>query len=173
MRTFWQWLAQFQEHYVTFDPAQYNRLFDEELEKVIARTSDPTHRQALEHMRGFNWMSYIGASVRHAGFRDYRAGQEAIHEVVVKLLTGALFSGFDEQRSGPIDLRFKRSVTNAIKNLVEKERNRRHYLPTVPIQQTFAPGGVTPDDLPAPPLGRDDDREERLVRDFRKLVRRR
>ena len=37
--------AQFQEHYVTFDPKAYDRLFDEELEKVIARTSDPAHRQ--------------------------------------------------------------------------------------------------------------------------------
>ena len=35
-------------------------------------------------------MSYIGASVRHAGYRDYRKGQERIHDVAVKLLTGTL-----------------------------------------------------------------------------------
>jgi hypothetical protein len=175
MRTFWQWVARLRfldEHYVTFDPKAYDRLFDEELEKVIARTSDPAHRQILERMTGFGWMSYIGASVRHAGFRDYREGQEAIHDVVVKLLTGALFTGFDERVSGPMDLRFKRSVANAIKNLVEKARNRRHYLPTVSIGQAFTPGGVTDDDLPAPPPGRVDD-DERLVQDFRRLVRRR
>jgi hypothetical protein len=125
MRTFWQWLAQLQETYVTFDPKQYDRLFDEELEKVIARTSDPGHRQALERMRGFGWMSYVAASVRHAGFRDYREGQERIHDVAVKLLTGRLFTGFDERLSGPMDRRFKCAVGNVIRNMVEKDRNRR------------------------------------------------
>jgi hypothetical protein len=175
MLTFMQWVVEFRilgENYVTFDPAQYNQLFDAELERVIARTHEPAHRQILERMRGFNWLSYIAASIRHAGFRDYREGQEAIHDVVVKLLTGALFRGFDEQRSGPMDLRFKRSLANAIRNIAEKERNRRHYLPTVPIQQEFEPGGVTGDDLPGRSPPPDDD-GERVVRDFRKLVRRR
>ena len=42
-----------------------------------------------------------------------------------------------------MDLRFKRSVGNAIRNMVEKERNRRRWLPTVSIGQEFKPGGVT------------------------------
>jgi hypothetical protein len=172
MQTFWQWLARFQENYVTFDPTQYNRLFDDELEKVIARTSDPAHRQILERMRGFGWMSYIAASVRHAGFRDYREGQERIHDVVVKLLTGRLFQGFDQRTSGPMDRRFKNSVGNAIRNMAELERNRRRLLPTIPIGQEFEPGGMTPDDLPGRSPPPDDD-GERVVRDFRRLVRRR
>jgi hypothetical protein len=90
----------------------------------------------------------------------------------VKLLMGKLFRGFDERVSGPMDLRFKRSVSNVIKNLVEKEKNRRRLLPTVPIQQEFKPGGVTPDDLPGRSPPPDDD-GERVVRDFRRLVRRR
>jgi len=170
MQTFWQWLAEFRETYFTFDPQQYNRLFDEELERVIARTSDPAHRQILERMRGFGWMSYIAASVRNAGFRDYREGQERIHEVVVKLLTGKLFRGFDEHISGPMDLRFKQSVANAIKNLVEKDRNRKRLLPTIPIGQEFEPGGVTADDLPARSIPTDD---EEAIENFRRLVRRR
>ena len=52
------------ENYVTFDPTAYNHLFDKELEKVIARTSDAKHRETLERMRGFNWLAYIAASVR-------------------------------------------------------------------------------------------------------------
>ena len=174
MQTFWQWLAQLRllgENYVTFDPQQYDRLFDEELEKVIARTSDPTHRQALEGMRGFGWMAYIAVSVRNAGCRDYRDGQERIHDITVKLLTGKLFSGFDERTSGPMDLRFKRSVGNAIRNMIEKEKNRRHYLPSIPIQQEFEPGGVTADDLPDRLPAQDDD--ERLIQGFRSLVKRR
>jgi hypothetical protein len=165
MQTFWQWLTQLRlgETYYGFDPAQYNALFDSELEKVIARTSDAKHRQALEGMRGFGWMSYIAASVRYAGFRDYRDGQERIHDIAVKLLTGTLFTGFDERTSGPFDLRFKASAGNAIRNMVEKDRNRRRLLPTVPIQQEFEPGRWS--------KGEEDD--ERVIHDFRQLVRRR
>ena len=119
-------------------------------------------------MKGFDWVNYIAATVRNAGYRDYREGQEKTHEVVVKLLTGKLFRGFDQHDSGPIDLRFKRSVANAVKNLVELDRNRRHYLPTVPIQQTFTPGGVTADRLPARSVPTDD---EEAVENFRKLLR--
>ena len=173
MRTFYEWLAQLRldETYYGFDPQQYDALFDGELEKVIARTSDPAHRQALERMRGFGWLGYIAAAVRHAGFRDYREVQEKAHDVAVKLLTGKLFQGFDERVSGPLDLRFKCALGNAIRNMVEKERNRRRLLPTVPIQQTFTPGGVTPDDLPAKSWAGDDD--EKIIRDFRRLVKRR
>ena len=172
MQTFWQWLAQPQETYFTFDPAQYNALFDAELEKVIQQVRDPAHRQSLEKMHGFGWMSYIAASVRNAGFRDYRDGQERIHDIAVKLLTGTLFRGFDERVSGPMDLRFKNSVGNAVRNLVEKERNRKRLLPTVPIRQEFQPGGVTPDDLPAKSWTNDDD-SMKVVQDFWRLVRRR
>jgi hypothetical protein len=171
MRTFYEWLAQCNllarlqplgENYVTFDPAEYNELFDKELEKVITRTSNAMHRQTLESMRGFNWLGYIAASVRNSGCRDYREGQERIHDIAVRLLTGTLFRGFDERVSGPMDLRFKRSVGNAVRNMVEKEKNRRHYLPTVPIDQEAEPGSMTRDE---------DGGSERIVRDFRRLVR--
>ena len=151
MQTFHEWLSQLRllarlrllgETYFTFDPKEYNELFDKELEKVIARTSDAKHRQALESMRRFNWMGYVAAAVRHAGFHDQRDVQERAHDVAVRLLTGKLFTGFDEKVSGPMDRRFKKSVSNAIRNLVEKEKNRRHYLPTVPIDQEGEPSGM-------------------------------
>jgi hypothetical protein len=54
--------------------------------------------------------------------------------------------------------------------MVEKDRNRRRFLPSVPISQEFKPGGVT--DLPdRPTAGRQDD--ERMIDDFRQLVRNR
>ena len=174
METFWQWLAQLKliETYYGLDPAAYNSLFDAELERLIARTSDPAHREALERMRGFRWLSYVAASVRNSGYRDQREIQEKAHDIVVKLLMGTLFRGFDETKHGEFDRRFRNSVGNAIRNLVELERNRRHYLPTVPIQQEFQPGGVTADDLPdhspAP-----NDHDERLIQGFRNLVWRR
>lgn len=162
MRTFFQWLANLQETFFGLDPKQYNRLFDQELEKVIARTSDPAHRQALEKMHGFGWVAYIAASVRNSGCRDQREIQEKAHDVAVKLLMGKLFTGFDERVSGPMDRRFRRSVGNAIRNLVELERNRRHYLPTVPLDQAAEPGGMTPEGG-----------SEKVIKDFRRLVKRR
>lgn len=53
MQTFYEWLAclRLDETYYGLDPAEYNRFFDAELEKVIAKTRDPAHREALEKMR--------------------------------------------------------------------------------------------------------------------------
>ncbi len=115
-------------------------------------------------MRGFGWLSYVAASVRNAGFRDQREIQEKAHEIAVKLLMGTLFKGYVEKVSGPMDLRFKRSVSNAIRNLVEKEKNRRHHLPTIPITQEVEPASMTV---------HDDSNNEKIIIDFRRLVRRR
>ncbi len=116
-------------------------------------------------------MSYIVASVRNAGWRDQREIQERAHDIAVKLITGGLFTNYDETRHGEFDLRFKRSVGNAIRNMAELERNRRRLLPTISIQQEFEPGGVTADDLPdRSPV---QDHDERLIQGFRSLVRRR
>jgi hypothetical protein len=172
METFWHWLRLrhlLDETYFTFDANQYDRLFDEELDKVIARTPDPTHRQALEHLRGFDWLSYVSSWVRHAGYRDYREVQEKTHDIVVKLLTGTLFRGYDPRIHGPMDKRFKASVANSVRNLVAKEKTRRRYLPSVPIGQEFTPGGVTAEDLPA----RSPTDDEKVIHDFRRLVRKR
>jgi hypothetical protein len=119
---------------------RYDHLFDKELEKVIARTHDPAHRQALERMRGFNWTCYIAASIRNSGYRDQREIQERTHDIVVKLLTGGMFRDYDEQRQGPMDIRFTRSVGNAIRNMVGLERNRRRLLPTVPHRPSSRAG---------------------------------
>ena len=173
MQTFWHWLRLrhlLAETYFSFNPAQYNALFDGELEKVIARVRDPAHKQALERLRGFDWVSYIVCWVRHAGYRDQRERDEKTHEVVTKLLLGTLFRGYNPRIHGPMELRFRRSVGNAVRNLVEKEKTRRRYLPSIPIAQEFTPGCATPDDLPAPSAREDD---EKVIENFRELVRRR
>ena len=169
-----QWVAEFRllgENYYTFNAKQYDQLFDQEVEKLLCRIRDPAHRQALERMRGFNWTGYIAAAVRNSGYRDQREIQERAHEVVVKLLVGGLFTHYDETRHGPMDLRFKRSVGNAIRNMAELERNRRRLLPTVAIGQEFQPGGITANDLPDRPTTQDHD--ERIIQGFRSLVRKR
>ena len=172
MENFWQWLRLrhlLAETYFSFNAQAYNALFDEELEKVIARTSDPAHRQVLERLRGFDWLAYISSWVRHAGYRDQREIQERTHDIVVQLLTGKLFRGYDPRIHGPMDKRFKASVANSIRNLVAKEKTRRRYLPSVPIAQEFEPGSVTAEELPAKP----DPDDEKIIEDFRKLVQKR
>jgi hypothetical protein len=170
MQTFWQWLnlqSLLEAAWYTFDRQAYNELFDSELEKVIARVKDP---QALERLRGFDWVSYIVSWVRHSGCRDQRELQEKTHEVVVKLLMGKLFRGYDPRIHGPMELRFRTSVANSIRNLVAKEKTRRRYLPSIPIAQEFTPGSVTADELPAPSAREDD---SKVIEDFRELVRQR
>ena len=54
------------------------------------------------------------------------------------------------------------SVGNCIRNMVELERNRRHYLPTVSLDQAPEPSGMTGNDS-----------GEKVIKDFRRLVRRR
>ena len=67
-----------------------------------------------------------------------------------------------------MDLRFKRSVANAIKNIVEKEKNRRRFIPALSIGQSFCPGTVTANDLPIQPTAAQD---EKIIAEFRQLVR--
>jgi len=165
MKTFFEWLfdLDFQhrlwliENYFTFDPAQYNRLFDDELAKLSA--SSPEHREALKKMTGFSWVGYIAKSVRNAGYRDQKEVQERTHDIVVSLLTRGLFRDYDEARHGPIDKRFKRATANAVKNMVALDRNRRRNIPTAPLI------GNEAGKMAAPSAD-----EDRLIDDFRKLV---
>lgn len=173
MQTFFEYLSDLDiltrlfliETWFSFDPAQYNQLFDDELSKISA--SSPEHQQAVERLRGFNWTGYIAKSVRNAGYRDQREVGERTHEIVAKLLTGGLFSNYDEKEHGPLDKRFKRSVGNAIRNMVEKDRNRRRFLPSVPIGDS-EPGSVTAFGRPCYGLEHDD--SEAVIEGFRKLV---
>ena len=164
------------ETYYTFRAEEYNQVFRDELEKVIQRTTDPVQRKSLERLHDFDWLSYIAGAVRRI-YRDFRQGQEAISDVASKLLMGKLFRGFTPPSSAEsaedageyLLARFKTSIANSIRNMVEKEANRRRYLPTTAIHQDFEPGAVTADDLPArPSLGHDD---EKVIDDFRELVR--
>jgi hypothetical protein len=158
------WLL-FVEH--DLRPVEYNALFDRELERLLPRISNATERNRLQAMAGTRWTGYIAAALRNAGFRDHANLQEKIHDVVVKLLVspGGLFRDYDETRHGPFDRRWMRSVGNAVKNIAERERNRRRLIPTVAIDREFRPGGAM--DLPDR-ASREAD--EGVIEDFRRLV---
>jgi len=57
---------------------------------------------------------------------DDRDREEAAHDVVVQLLVqpGQLFSGYDPDRSGPMEARFALSVRNAVLNVLRSRRRR-------------------------------------------------
>ena len=123
-----------------FDPAAYDDLFNRELDAVLPMVRNPEDRQRLASLRG-GWTNYIAACLRNAGFREQGDLEERIHDLIVKLLVspGGLFRGYDAGQHGPLDLRFKRSVANAVKNIVEKEKNRRKFLPAVPLDADTVP----------------------------------
>jgi len=149
-----------------FDPAAYDNLFNQGLDSMLPILRSTGGHNRLASMR---WTNYIAACLRNAGFRDQGDLEERIHDVVVKLLVspGGLFRGYDAGRHGPLDLRFKRSVSNAIKNMVQKERNRRSYLPSIRLDNDFVPGGMSSEDLPARPQ---QDHSSRIIDRFRKLL---
>lgn len=152
-----------------FDPAAYDDLFNKEVDAVLPTLRNTEDRNRLAAMRGRSWTNYIAACLRNAGFREQGDLEERIHDVVVKLLVspGGLFRGYDERRHGPLDLRFKRSVANAVKNVVEKENNRRKYLPSVPLRTEFTPGGVRAEDLSARP---EQDHDDTIIDKFRNFL---
>lgn len=177
---FYEWLSHINladrlwlETFYTFDPAQMNQVFYDELGKVIQRTPEAAQRESLQRLYAFDFIAYIGGAVRR-NCRDYRQGQEAISDIASKLLLGKLFRGFAVPPSSAEDAgeyllaRFKNSVANALRNMVEKEANRRRYLPTTGIRQDFEPGGVTADDLPARSAPAQDD--ENVIQAFRKFL---
>ena len=158
MLGFLQWLTLREQ----FDPAAYDQLFDQQLEALLARMPDGEQRERAATTQGFAWTNYIAACLRNAGFRYQGDLEERIHDVAVKLLVspGGLFRDYDERRHGPLDLRFKRSVGNAIRNIVALERSRRKYIPAVC-------GGTRAEDLPARPEANYD---TTLIERFRQLL---
>ena len=169
MIRFTEWVARRRllESYYALDQAEYNRLFDDELDKLERRLRDPRHLAALERMRGFNWTGYIAQSLRRQGYREPSEVAEKTHDLITKLLSGALFRGLDEKTSGPIDARFRTAVNNAIVNLAKKERARRRYLPSIRLGRESEVGTIPAESLPAapPPQG-----DPTLIGRFRDLV---
>ena len=153
------------------DGAAYDALFDDELERLLPTLANASQRRQAEAMRGFHWTNYIRGAVRRAGIVGEDEVDEKVHEIVVRIVVhpGGLFRDYNERLHGPFPMRFKRSLANALKNITEKERNRRRHIPSIPIHQKFVPGGITPDDLVArgEPEG-----DPEVIEKFRETVRR-
>ena len=109
-----------------FDPQNYNPVFEGELAKLLDRIHDPELQKQIEAMRGFDFGNYIARSLVRAGFRNDDV-ETYFHDLIVKLLLspGKVFRNYDPSRHGPLERRFRASVWNGIRNIVEKIQNRQ------------------------------------------------
>lgn len=101
------------------DPAGYNGIFRDQLEKLLPQVTDLPRRKSLEKMKEFDWTGYIFAALRNAGFADLGQREEMAHEIIVNLLVspGNLFKAYDPKESGPMEQRFKVAVMYEIRSL--------------------------------------------------------
>jgi hypothetical protein len=139
MRTFIEWLdfrpiellLHLLEAADFFNPQAYNAAFQKGLDALAQRITNADARQQVENMRGFDFASYIERSLRRAGFRGDDI-QENFHAIVVRLLVkpGKLFV-WTSTKSPSLDRRFRASVWNAIRNIVEKNRNYRKRVTSI------------------------------------------
>jgi hypothetical protein len=120
-----------------FDLDGFNAEFRRQLAELLPRVTDARRRASLEAMQDFDWVGYILAALRNAGFTDQQEREQAAHDLVVHLLVspGQLFAGYDVDASGPMEARFRLSVQNAVRNLLRSRRRRRE-----PITRAIAIG---------------------------------
>ena len=111
-----------------FNPQQYNSAFIAGLDELLGRIHDPAAREQIEALRDFDFGSYIARSLARAGFTGENL-QEHFHALVVRLLLkpGKLFRGWRPEDHGSLDRRLKAATWNGIRNIAEKERNRRKW----------------------------------------------
>ena len=113
-----------------------NALFYDEVEKLHQR--QPMDAAELERLMSMDFVGYIDRSLRNSGFRDPEL-DPMVHDIVVKLITGALFRNVQ----GPFLARFATAVKNSIITLATRhQRVRRRYsdheLETVPQRSAAA-----------------------------------
>jgi hypothetical protein len=112
-----------------------NDIFREKINAL--HQQQPMDPAELRRLLDFDYVGYVDKSLRSAGYRDPDLDY-LVHDIVVKLITGALFSNVQ----GPFIARFSVAVKNSIITLVGKRlRMRRRYsdhpLETVPQQMAI------------------------------------
>ncbi len=126
-----------------FEPTDYNAVFKAELEKLAQRHNDPDVLKQIAALQEFDWGNYLARSLVRAGFRGDDV-PEHFHDIVMRLLLipGKLFTNWKPSKHGPLERRFRASTWNAIRNIVEKIRNRRERItladPTVMAERNPA-----------------------------------
>jgi hypothetical protein len=117
-----------------FDHAGFNALFRRQLAELLPRVHDAGRRAGLDALRDFDFVAYILAALRNAGFGDPHEREQAAHDLIVQLLVspGQLFAGYTGS-SGPLEARFRLSVQNGIRNLLRSRRRRERAFRAIGI----------------------------------------
>lgn len=138
-----------------FPRSAMNALFQNEIRKVLPSVGEGIQRDDLIALLDYDFVGYIDASLRNAGF-DEAERDPLVHDLVVKLLIspGGLVSRW--KMDNLLSHRFKRSIKNAVITLSQKQARRRKRMRELP------------DDQVAREQPRDQDE---LVRDFREWLR--
>jgi len=163
MQTFWEFVhtlhlaesLRLLENFYPLDSDAYDALFAAELRKLAMQS--PKGSKDLKSLEDFGFTRYISAAVRNSGIHDPRELQERSHDVAAKLLLGGLFSNYNPNTHGPFMARFSVAVSNAVRNQVALDRNRRRYLPRAPMSSDQLAARSRPSD-------------ETTIQDFRSLV---
>lgn len=142
-----------------FPRGELNALMNAQVEKLIARTSDPETKRELQQAQQTDWIGYIDRSARNAGVKDHDL-DPVVHDVLVRLIVqpGTLFSGWSGQ---PIMARFKLSVRNALLNHRAARMTRRKRIPSMSIHG----GGEAAMDIPVR-----QSQSETLIQAFREFL---
>lgn len=147
-----------------FDHAGFNALFRDQLAALLPRVTDGSRRASVRAMQDFDFVAYILASLRNAGFRDQQEREQAAHDLIVQLLVspGQLFVGYSAS-SGPLEARFRLSVQNGVRNLLRGQRRRQRSSRAVSI-------GHEAGELPAhaiPDRRHDEELDDEMMTAFR------
>jgi hypothetical protein len=150
-----------------FDHAGFNALFRRQLAELLPRVHDDGRRVGLDALRDFDFVAYILAALRNAGFRDQQEREQAAHDLIVQLLVspGQLFAGY-AATSGPLEARFRLSVQNGVRTLLRGQRRRQRSSRAVSI-------GHEADELPAhaiPDRRHDDALDDEVMTAFRNYL---
>lgn len=143
-----------------FPRGELNALFNSEIDRLIAQTTDPETKRNLRQAQGMDWIGYIDRAARNSGVMEHDL-DHVVHDLVVRMLVkpGTLFSGWSGQ---PIQARFKLSVKNGLLNLRAARMTRRKRIPSMSIHG----GEESAYDLPAP-----QPESETLIQAFREFLR--
>lgn len=142
-----------------FPRGELNALFNSQIDRLMAQTTDPETKRDLRQAQGMDWIGYIDRAARNSGVMEHDLDQ-VVHDLVVRMLVkpGTLFSGWNGQ---PIMARFKLSVKNGLLNLRAARMTRRMRIPAMSIHG----GEESAYDIQAPESGSDE-----LVQAFREFL---
>ncbi len=163
MVTFWEWLLQ---ERTLVDPSvveSYERAFQQGLEGLIARTTDPELRRAFEAMRSFRFASYILGSLARNGLHQQYDVEDCLQRICFRMLSPVGERGlprnnlfdldqgrqYDLQVGNPLEARFRTYLTHEIRSIATGRipALRRTQRPGS-LSIGYTQGQVSPDEIP-------------------------